>query len=112
MEIIKSEDNGVAILELKGRMDAVTSPEAEKALRELFDGGSSKLLIDLKSLEYISSAGLRVLLVAAKIIQQKSGKLALSSLTDIVKEVFEISGFSSIFKLFPSRDDAVKYLKG
>lgn len=112
MEIIKSEDNGVAILELKGRMDAVTSPEAEKALRELFDGGSAKLLIDLKNLEYISSAGLRVLLVAAKTIQQKSGKLALASLTDVVKEVFEISGFSSIFKLFASRDDALKYLKG
>ena len=110
MDISKSVENGTTIFTIKGRMDAVTSPDAEKELAAAFQDGAKKVLIDLKELDYISSAGLRVLLVAAKTTQQQKGKLALSALTDIVKEVFEISGFSSIFNIFPASAEALAFL--
>jgi anti-anti-sigma factor len=76
------------------------------------DAGNDRLLIELSQLEYISSAGLRVLLVVAKRIQQKGGKVVLCALVPNVKEVFEISGFSSIFKIFDTVEDAAVFLKG
>ena len=78
---------------------------------KVLDAGNDRLLIELSQLEYISSAGLRVLLVVAKRIQQKGGKVVLCALVPNVKEVFEISGFSSIFKIFDNTADATVFLK-
>lgn len=108
MEIVKSENENVVSLSFKGRLDAVSAPDAEKEVNSVLEAGSNQLLINLKELEYISSAGLRVLLVAAKGIRSSNGKIVLCSLSDNVKEVFEISGFSSIFNVADSEEDALK----
>ncbi len=112
MEITKSDQGGVATVAINGRLDAVSAVDAEKEFSSLLEEGKDKMLIDLAGLDYISSAGLRVLLVVAKRIQQTGGKVALSNLADNVKEVFEISGFSSIFKIYDSNDEAAEFLQG
>ena len=96
MRITQNLENGLVNVKVEGRLDASSSIEAQKELERMLEADSSKLLVDLSGLEYISSAGLRVLLVVAKKMQQKGGKIVLAALTPNVKEVFEISGFSSI----------------
>lgn len=111
MDISCTTLDGIVTFSLSGRLDAVTSTEADKQFGETIAAGNDKLLIELSGLEYISSAGLRVLLVVAKKIQQKGGRIALANLTANVKEVFEISGFSSIFKIFSTKIEAIDFLK-
>lgn len=111
MTITQTDKDGIMELSISGRLDAVSAVEADKSFSALLDAGHKKLLFNLTKLEYISSAGLRVLLVVAKRIQQDGGKVVLCALSDNVKEVFEISGFSSIFSIFTTVEEAVKYLK-
>jgi len=111
MEINTQTADEVVTFTVSGRLDAATSVEADKQFGEVIAAGNVKLLFDLSKLEYISSAGLRVLLVVAKKIQQKGGMIALAALTPNVKEVFEISGFSAIFKIFPGDPEALEFLK-
>ena len=111
MKIVNTVHDDIMQISLEGHPDAVTSVEADSEITRIIEAGQIKLLIDLSELTYISSAGLRVLLVAAKQLQQKAGKIVLCSMTPGVKEVFEISGFSSIFKIFPSVDDAMEFMR-
>jgi stage II sporulation protein AA (anti-sigma F factor antagonist) len=111
MTIIQKEKNGIMVLSISGRLDAVSAVEADKDFNSVIDDGHENLLIDLARLEYISSAGLRVLLVVAKRIQQGGGKVVLCTLSSNVKEVFEISGFSSIFSIFTTNEEAVEFLQ-
>ena len=105
MEIAKKEKDGVVVVSLIGRLDAASAGETETELNSL-TGDGAKLLVDLKGLEYISSAGLRVLLVVAKQIRRNNGKMCLCSLTETVSEVFEISGFLAIFDIADSEEAA------
>lgn len=107
MDLNKVNENGVVKITIDGRLDATTSPEAEKLINEVLAGGNVKLVVDLSRLEYISSAGLRVLLVAAKGVRQGKGNIVLCGLSEGVKEVFEISGFSSIFNITETLDEAM-----
>jgi anti-anti-sigma factor len=111
MLIVQKEKNKIVELSISGRLDAVSAVEADKEFNNVVDAGHERLLINLAKLEYISSAGLRVLLVIAKRVQQNGGKVVLCALSANVKEVFEISGFSSIFKIFSTNTAAVKFLK-
>ena len=110
MDIRQKKTGDLVEFDLLGRLDANTAPEAEKTISSAIDGGASKLLFNLDSLEYISSAGLRVMLVAAKKIRQTNGKIVLCSLKDNVQEVFDISGFSSIFNIADTAEDALNDL--
>jgi anti-anti-sigma factor len=110
MTIVQKERNGVMELSISGRLDAVSAVEADKDFNSVIDAGHENLLVNLGSLDYISSAGLRVLLVVAKRIQQNGGKVVLCSLSPNVREVFEISGFSSIFKIFTTDGEAHEFL--
>ena len=111
MKITRNKKDGTMHLSIAGRLDAVTAVEADNDFNKIIAEGHNNLLIDLNELDYISSAGLRVLLVVAKRIQQNNGKVVLCSLTTNVKEVFEISGFSSIFNIFPTSDEAIQFMQ-
>jgi anti-anti-sigma factor len=111
MVITQNEKDGILRMSIAGRLDAVSAVEADREFNKVFDEGGDKLLVNLKELEYISSAGLRVLLVVAKRMQQKGGKVCLCCLADNVKEVFEISGFSSIFKIFESEEESAGFFE-
>ncbi len=90
---------------LRGRMDAVSSPDFDRALDELMTQGQRQFLLDLANLEYISSAGLQSLLAAAKRLEQIEGVITLSNLNGAVLEVFQISGFDTLFPILDSRPE-------
>lgn len=110
MEITQEKQDSVNIVALKGRLDAGTSGSLEDALTALVDAGDAKVLVECRELDYISSAGLRVLLAAAKQFKKLNGSIALSALNPNVKQVFEISGFTSIFPIYSTREEAVEAL--
>ena len=102
--------NDICIAALKGRLDVITSAELDGALDGLISSGAKKVLFDLRELDYISSAGLRSLLSAAKKLKAVDGRIALSSLNSNVSEVFKISGLSAFFDIRDSKDDALSVL--
>ena len=75
---------------------------------ELIDNQHHKILVECTNMDYISSSGLRILLMALKKVTQVKGKFALCGLQENIHEIFEISGFTSIFEIHPSRDEALK----
>jgi anti-sigma B factor antagonist len=107
MEIFETNTNGVVILGVAGRLDASNAPSLEAKLLGLIAGGSQRFVIDCAQLDYISSAGLRTLLVAAKRLNASGGKIVLASLKDQIKEIFDIAGFSSIFHVYRTQDEAL-----
>ena len=108
MEIIEESQSGVNIFKLNGSLDSNTSQGFEKKIFQAIDDGSKSMLIDFKDLEYISSAGLRVILKATKALKREEGKMMLCDMQDYVKEVFEITGFDSFLQIVGSMDDALQ----
>ncbi|WP_127582956.1 STAS domain-containing protein [Paenibacillus koleovorans] len=106
MEIGVSKQPNCTIISLNGRLDGTTFNQVETALLEQIAHGELKLVLDCSQLSYISSAGLRVLLVAAKKMKAAKGSMSLSGLNENVKEVFEVSGFSSIFTIYATSEEA------
>ena len=96
------------VVAVEGRMDAVSAPEFESFVSGLIDEGALKIIVDFEGLDYISSAGLRSVLIVAKKIQGKNGEILVVSLRDTVKEIFEISGFSTIIPIHASVDAALE----
>ena len=97
----------VQVLRLSGRLDSASSPELERSLRDALAGG--RLVVDLSALDFISSAGLRVLLLAAKQLRAATppGRLVMAGVRGNVREVFEMSGFLTLFPVADSVDAAV-----
>ena len=96
MKIKKELENNVLVLALEGRLDTVTAPELEREVSDL--KGVTDLVFDMKNLEYISSAGLRVILKAQKIMNTQ-GSMKLKNVGESIMEVFEITGFSDILTI-------------
>ena len=107
MEINTRKANEVMVLAFSGNLDTNTAPEAENQINELMDAGESNILINFEDLNYISSAGLRVLLATAKKMMTTGGSLKICSLNSTVQEVFDISGFSTILSLEANESDAL-----
>ena len=102
---IKNEGD-ISIISLTGSLDTNTSKEAEDQINKLLEEGSIKLLIDLTDLDYISSSGLRILLSTSKKLKPLKGEMRICGLNETVNEVFEISGFTMIFKIFKTIEEA------
>ena len=97
MTITKSLNAETLTLALEGRLDTMTAPELEAALKECLDSAQG-LVFDFAKLDYISSAGLRVLLSAHKQMSRKGG-MTVKNVNEIVQEVFEVTGFSDILNI-------------
>jgi anti-sigma B factor antagonist len=108
MEIIELKQGKVSTFKLQGRLDSNTSQSFEKRLLDAISDGIKNVIIDFKDLDYISSAGLRVILKATKTLKREDGRIMLCSMQDYVKEVFEIAGFDSFLPIVPTMDDALK----
>lgn len=106
MEISTRTSNDIHIVSLAGSLDSATAPQAQRDLDAVV-AGAKKVLLDFSSLDYISSAGLRVLLGVAKQLRSKGGSLRMFGLNQSVKEVFEISGFATILAVSPSESEAL-----
>ena len=97
MKITKNQEDANLTIALEGRLDTTTAPDLEKTLKESLDGMNT-LTFDFAGLDYISSAGLRVLLSAHKAMAGKGG-LKVMHVNEIVQEVFEVTGFSDILEI-------------
>lgn len=104
---IREEDAGTfRVLALTGRLDTDTSADLELAVSDLLQAGHSHFIIDLAGVGYVSSAGLRVLLMLGKKVDG-SGELKLAALNPTVRQVFDVAGFTQLFKIFPDRASAL-----
>ena len=110
MNITTRTLNDVTIVAFAGSLDSKTSPQAQQALDAILAAGGRKVAVDFTALDYISSAGLRVLLGTAKRLMGAGSSLRLFGLNQTVREVFEISGFSAIFAVFATEADALQGL--
>jgi anti-sigma B factor antagonist len=107
MEIIEEVQNGINIFKLNGRLDSNTSQGFEKKVFQAISDGSKNMVVDFKDLDYISSAGLRVILKATKALKRDDGQIMLCAMQDYVKEVFEIAGFDSFLPIVTTMDEAL-----
>ncbi len=106
MQLTAIEDGAISVVAFEGNLDTNTSPEAEAFLDDLLQKGIQKLVIDFQKLEYVSSAGLRVLLGLAKKMSGSGGEIRLCGLNKTVREVFDVSGFSTLMKIVDNRSEA------
>lgn len=102
-----SKNDGILIIKMVPRFDAYSAKEVEADLNEAIDNGADKILCDFSGTEYISSAGLRVLLATAKKLKKTGGCICLSSFKSYVKEVFETAGFTPLFNIYTSEKEAL-----
>ena len=108
MTIDSKKVGTVLVATVAGRLDALTAPEFDAWFSERAQAGENRLVLDLAGLDYISSAGLRSLLAAAKRVRQASGSIVLCGLSGTVAEVFGISGFFSIFTVAATAEEALR----
>ena len=108
MKIDATKEGSAVVMSLKGRLDAVASSEFETSLSDWMSKGDNNFLLNFGDLEYISSAGLRIILASSKKLKERKGKIFLTGLHGPVEEVFKISGFMSIFRVFATAEAALK----
>ena len=111
MEAVLQELDDRVVIAVKGRLDMITSREYEAACAPVCEGAGGGVVVDLRQLEYISSAGLRSLLVLAKAVKSAGGALVLCCLAPAVRDVMTISGFDNILPLAADRTAALQLLK-
>lgn len=110
MHITVEEAGGVCLLIPQGRLDSVSAPEFDQVIDQNLAQEQRAFLVDFTQLEYISSAGLRSLLMLAKKLKPMQGKLALCGLSALIEEVFEVSGFKQLFSICADRSQALELL--
>ena len=108
LEITLKEINDVVVVALKGDLDTNTSPVAEVEINKSLEKGTKKMLINLEDTRYVSSAGLRIFLATAKKIMANSGRVILCHPNAIVKEILDMSGFSTIIDVKATVEEALK----
>jgi anti-anti-sigma factor len=99
MELHEEHTRGVVILAVKGRIDSTTAAALERTLLDRATAQQKRWVLDLSQTDYVSSAGLRVLLALKKRLDEASGRLILHGLNARVREVFDISGFAALFRI-------------
>ena len=110
MDISEDRKADAVILALSGKLDATTAKTFEDRIFGVINSGTQRLVVDLSQLDYVSSSGLRVFIIAAKRLQTVDGKIVLCSMKDHVRQVFDLAGFSSMLSIYGSRDEAIKGL--
>lgn len=107
MRLEEEKIGEVVVVTLAGRLDGFNAPDLEAKIKELIERGDIHVLLDCAEMEYVSSAGLRAVIVGAKSCQQREGKLTLCSLQPDCRTVFEVSGFLKILDCHDTRDAAL-----
>ncbi len=110
MNLSQDEKGGRVIIRCEGRLDAMTSPQLETAMNSWVDKKKNHILIDFSRIDYLSSAGMRLLLSMTKRLRSKQGKLALCSIHDDVMEIIRMAGFEQILNIYGTEQEAIKSL--
>ena len=108
INIEKEENQGIVIIRTEGRMDAVSTPVLERNISEEVDKGKKQLVLDFAKIDYLSSAGMRLLLSMTKKLNAKGEGLHLCSVSEEVMEIIRMAGFERILHIFPTEKDAIK----
>lgn len=109
VEIRITEEEGIPVAVIEGRMDAATTPIVEKKLEGLLNA-SSKILIDCSNIHYLSSAGMRLFLSMTKKMHAKEGKVAFFSMGEDVMEIIKMAGFERVLNIHSTKKEALKAL--
>ena len=112
MSISTEREGGALIAKAEGRVDGANALEFHEALEAAISSDDGAMVLDLGGISYISSAGLRVVLLVAKTLQKQSAKMAVCSLSEPIREIFEISGFDKIIPVYGSRQEAIAGIGG
>jgi anti-sigma B factor antagonist len=113
MDITHKRLNRVDLLSVSGRLDAMSAPQFKQRIDELFDQGRYRIVLDLSGLEYVASPGLRVLIEARKrardwkLTDLEGGDVRIANLPPRIKEVFDLTGFTSLFEIYADTTEAV-----
>ncbi len=107
MIVTIQQSNGTVVASVRGSIDALTAPDLSAALDARIEAGQVQMVVDLRGVEYISSAGLRTILRSLKRARRDGGDVRLAALQPGVSQVLELSGFTSILQSFESASDAV-----
>jgi anti-anti-sigma factor len=110
MEIAEERAGGITIVEIRGRIDGKTAKAFGERLTSLINTGRAQLVVDLKHIIYISSAGFRALLVAGRLAEETNGTLALCGLSAEVQRLFDLGAFTDLFVIYPSREEGLTKL--
>jgi len=109
---VQTDLSDAQLLTLTGRLDAEAAPEFEQRCARLIEGQSRTLIVNVGALDYLSSAGLRVLLITGKALQRQNGRLVLVASAGPVRQIVELAGFDKIFPLCTTVDEAAKQTAG
>ena len=107
MIVTKDEHEGAVIIRCEGRLDAMSSPQLENTMNSIIDDKHNKVLIDFSKIEYLSSAGMRLLLSVTKRLKTAGGQLSLFGIHDDVMEIIRMAGFDHILNIFPDESQAL-----
>ena len=110
MSILSSKEAGVLIVTPGTRLDTQTAPETDQLIVDAIARGETRVLVDFAKTDYISSAGLRVLLKATKQLKQTGGAFGLCNASEQIREVLQISGFATIIASYASLDEGLRAL--
>lgn len=107
MEVKEEQVSGVTVLQVKGRLDSATSPMLGERLTAVLEAAKVRVLVDFSQLEYISSAGFRILLQAAKRADQNTSKFVLCGVSGKVRQLFDLGGFLDLFSITHTREEGI-----
>ncbi len=110
LNIAVEEIGGKCILRLDGRIDAVTSPALDREIAHLFDTGHKRFLLDFVKVDYLSSAGMRLLLSWTKKLNGSGGHFVMCNLDDDVMDIIKVAGFERVLRIYPNEGEALKGL--
>lgn len=108
MRIQTEDSNGVKVLQIFGKLDTGTAPELEIEINDLIENGFFNILLDFQGLDFIASTGLRVILSTGKTLAKNGSEIKLCGFNETVEEIFTMSGFEDMFKIFSNQAEALK----
>ncbi|MCX7019699.1 MAG: STAS domain-containing protein [bacterium] len=110
MEIKESTSGTSEVLTITGKIDVTTSGQLQDAIIAGINRGGCDFVLDLSGADYISSSGLRVLLIVIKRLKEQGGRLVIAAASGHIREVFDIAGFTPLFPMYPTIDEALAAL--
>jgi anti-anti-sigma factor len=108
MNVIITSVDGQTVVALQGRLDTTQADAVEKKIVDILDQQHNRIIFDCQEMDYISSSGLRIFLIAQKKMMATGGQLKLCNLQPGIQEIFDMSGFSMIFSIFTDLETALK----
>ena len=112
MNITQDDKKGIIVLRCEGRLDATSSPQLEDEINRLIDQEKNKVLIDFSRIDYLSSAGMRLLLSATKRLKNKQGNLGIFAIHEEVREIINMAGFEKVLAIYHSEEEATRSQEG